>query len=92
LCVRALSEEALALAAKAEQPFFLLGWYRSARKFIKEAMHELREVVWPSGDELKQYTILVVSLLVGVSVFIGLWQFVFQWFFGTILDIYGKGG
>ncbi len=80
------------MSAKTERPFFLLAWYRGSRKFIKEAIHELREVVWPSWDELKQYTVLVVSLLIGVTAFIGLWQFVFQWFFTNVLDIYGTAG
>jgi preprotein translocase SecE subunit len=69
-----------------------VNWYRAIRRFLKEAMHELREVVWPSWDELRQYTILVISVLVGVSVFIGLCQFALQYLLGTVLDLYGTRG
>ncbi len=72
--------------------FFAVAWYRSARKFLKEAMHELREVVWPSAEEVKQYTILVITVLIGVAVWIAIWEGLFQWIADRVLDLYGTHG
>jgi preprotein translocase SecE subunit len=69
-----------------------INWFRTMRRFLKDAMHELREVVWPSMDELRQYTILVISVLLGVTVFIGLCQFGLQYIMDHVLNLYGTHG
>jgi len=45
------------------------------RSFIKEASQELRRVVWPSTEELKGYTYLVVIVILLVAVWIGILEF-----------------
>ncbi|MBD3177182.1 MAG: preprotein translocase subunit SecE [Armatimonadia bacterium] len=80
------------MASGTAKPFFIIGWYRSARRFLKEVMHELREVVWPSWDEIKHYTILVLTVIVGVAAYIALFQAIFQWVADSWLDLYGTHG
>ena len=46
------------------------GEWRPAR-FLRETMEELRKVVWPTGAELYRYTVVVVSTVVVISLFIG---------------------
>ena len=45
--------------------------------FIKEALAELKKVIWPSRKELKNSTIAVVFTIIIASVFIGLIDLVF---------------
>ena len=80
------------MASGTAKPFFVVGWYRSARRFLKEAMHELREVVWPSAEEVKHYTILVLTVIVSVAAFIAVFQAIFQWVADGWLDLYGTHG
>ncbi|MGB6607641.1 MAG: preprotein translocase subunit SecE [Atribacterota bacterium] len=40
--------------------------------FIKEAMAELKKVIWPSKKDLKNSTIVVISTIIIASIFIGL--------------------
>ena len=45
--------------------------------FIREAIAELKKVIWPSRKELKNSTIVVVFTIIIASVFIGLIDLVF---------------
>lgn len=45
--------------------------------FIKEAIAELKKVIWPNRKELKNSTIVVVFTIIIASVFIGLIDLVF---------------
>ena len=38
----------------------------------------MREVVWPSAEEVKHYTILVLTVIVSVAAFIAVFQAIFQ--------------
>lgn len=77
------------MASKAVEPIFVLRWYRSIRRFFKDAFAELREVVWPSWDELKHFTLLVIVVILAVSAWLGMFQFLFNWLAADVLDLYG---
>lgn len=47
-------------------------------KYFKETRAELRKVVWPTRDETKNLTIIVVSVTVAMAIFLGLLDYVFQ--------------
>ncbi len=47
-------------------------------KYLKETRAELRKVVWPTRDETKNLTIIVVSVTVAMAVFLGLLDYIFQ--------------
>ena len=54
--------------------------------FIKEANKELRKVIWPNRKELKNSTIIVISTIILVSIFIG----VVDLFFTKALTLFMK--
>ena len=45
--------------------------------FLKEAMSELKRVIWPNREELKNSTATVISTIIIVSIFIGLVDLIF---------------
>ena len=51
--------------------------FNKINNFIKEAIAELKKVIWPSRKELKNSTIVVVFTIIIASVFIGLIDIVF---------------
>ena len=54
--------------------------------FIKEAMAELKKVIWPTKKDLKNSTIVVISTIIIASIFIGL----FDIFFTKALTLFMK--
>jgi preprotein translocase subunit SecE len=47
-------------------------------RYIKETRAELRKVVWPTRDETKNLTIIVVSVTVAMAIFLGMLDYIFQ--------------
>ena len=46
--------------------------FNKLNNFIKEAIAELKKVIWPTQKELKNSTIVVISTIIIASIFIGL--------------------
>jgi len=46
--------------------------FNKINNFMKEAIAELKKVVWPTRKDLKNSTIVVISTIIIVSIFIGL--------------------
>jgi len=46
--------------------------FNKINNFIKEAIAELKKVIWPTKKDLKNSTIVVISTIIIASVFIGL--------------------
>ncbi|MBY9021846.1 MAG: preprotein translocase subunit SecE, partial [Candidatus Lokiarchaeota archaeon] len=46
--------------------------FNKINNFIKEAMAELKKVIWPTKKDLKNSTIVVISTIIIASIFIGL--------------------
>lgn len=46
--------------------------------FIKDAMAELEHVVWPTHIETKKFFVIVVSVIVGMSIFVYLLTLIFS--------------
>ena len=44
-------------------------------RFLREAVEELRKVVWPTPQELYRYTLVVVATVVVIATFIGIVDF-----------------
>jgi len=47
--------------------------------FLQDVRIELSKVSWPTKDQLVRYTLVVLGLSLFVAVFLGAWDFVFQW-------------
>jgi preprotein translocase subunit SecE len=39
--------------------------------YLKQAIEELKKVVWPSKHETTQHTLIVIGLSLGVAIFLG---------------------
>ena len=48
-----------------------MSWWSQGREFIKEVRVEATKVSWPSRNELRDSTIVVIVTVLIVSVFIG---------------------
>jgi preprotein translocase subunit SecE len=46
--------------------------FNKINNFIKEAIAELKKVIWPTKKELKNSTIVVITTIIIASIFIGL--------------------
>lgn len=47
-------------------------------KYFKETRAELRKVTWPTRDETRSLTTIIVAVTVAMAVFLGTLDFVFQ--------------
>jgi preprotein translocase subunit SecE len=54
-------------------------------RYITEAREELRKVVWPTRKETTRHTIVVVIISLAVAAFLGLADYVLNFFFENFL-------
>ncbi len=59
-------------------------WYEKVRTFLKEVKIEVKKVTWPNRDELTNYTMVVIFIVVLISAFIG----VIDKIFGLFLEMF----
>jgi preprotein translocase SecE subunit len=59
------------------------------RRFIAEAVSELRKVSWPTVTQTRNLTVLVFTVSLVVGVFVALWDQVFQGVIGFIARGFG---
>ena len=45
------------------------------RRFIEESYSELKKVVWPTREQVRNLTVLVFVISAGIGVYIGLFDF-----------------
>jgi preprotein translocase subunit SecE len=50
-------------------------------QFLRDVRNELRKVTWPTFDELKKSTIVIVIFVTVLGIAIGLMDILFQWVF-----------
>ena len=58
----------------------------SARNFLQEARVEFRKVQWPSRQEVRAATLVVISLVVLVKLYLFAVDWVLSWFFQMFLE------
>ena len=66
--------------AKAKTPFL-----ERVKKFFREYKSEFKKIVWPTGKEVANKTVLVITVVVVVAIFIGLLDLSFSWLFNDVL-------
>lgn len=66
------------MAAQQSQP-------RGIRKFYRETSAELKKVSWPTREEAISLTRVVLIVIVVMSAFLGLLDYLFTQLFGLIL-------
>ena len=47
--------------------------------FFQEVKVELKKVTWPTREEATRYSLAVVGISLGVALFLGAADFLFQW-------------
>lgn len=57
----------------------------AVQRFIRETLGELRKVSWPSRQEAINLTIVVLIVIVAMSSFLGVLDFLYARFFSLIL-------
>jgi preprotein translocase subunit SecE len=48
-----------------------MGFLRRAQEFVREVVAEFRKVTWPSRQELINSTVVVITVTVVISLFLG---------------------
>ena len=82
--VRALVAAAGVIAAAAVIALTAKG--RQAREFLSESMFELRKVVWPTTQETRKITLMILVVVVIVSLILSAFDFVISWLIRLLLD------
>jgi preprotein translocase subunit SecE len=66
--------------------FFVLRWFNSLVRYIREIVSEMRKVIWPTRQEMITYTTVVVIFVVVVVAFVAGLDILFAklvlWMFG----------
>jgi preprotein translocase SecE subunit len=56
------------------------------RRFISEAVSELRKVSWPTFMQTRNLTVLVFAVSFAVGVFVAFWDQIFQGVIGLVAN------
>ena len=56
------------------------------RRFLAEAVSELRKVSWPTFVQTRNLTVLVFAVSIAVGVFVAFWDQVFQGIIGLVAN------
>ena len=57
------------------------------RRFLAEAISELRKVSWPTFPQVRNLTVLVFTVSFVVGVFVAIWDAIFQGVIGFIANL-----
>ncbi len=60
-------------------------WVVRVVEFLRDVRGELRKVTWPTWDELKKATVVIIVFVVALGVFIGLLDSFLQLVFVTLV-------
>lgn len=55
--------------------------------FFREVRGEFRRITWPSRVEVIGLTALVLIIIVALSIYVGLWDFIFQKLIASLLRL-----
>ncbi|HNP75023.1 MAG TPA: preprotein translocase subunit SecE [bacterium] len=54
-------------------------------QYVKDSKNELKKVTWPTKKEVKQHTILVIGISLGVAAFLGIVDYLLTVALGRII-------
>ena len=52
--------------------------FEKLTNYLKEAMIELKKVVWPTRKQTINYSIVVIAMSIGVAIFFGILDYFFR--------------
>jgi len=61
-----------------------MGWTEQAREFLKDVRSESAKVSWPTRQELRDSTLVVIATVVIVTVFVGVVDRILTWGMGFL--------
>ena len=61
-----------------------MAWMNQVREFYKEVVVESRKVSWPTRQELRASTLVVIATVVIVTVFVGVVDRILTWGMGFL--------
>jgi len=61
-----------------------MAWMNQVREFYKEVVVESRKVSWPTRQELRDSTLVVIATVVIVTVFVGIVDRILTWGMGFL--------
>jgi preprotein translocase subunit SecE len=59
--------------------------FKKIKEYLTGSISEMKKVVWPNKKQVKIYTILVISMSIGVAIFFGILDYIFDLGLGTII-------
>lgn len=54
--------------------------------YIKGSAEEMKKVTWPTKKETYNYTLLVIGISLGMAIFLGALDYIFNWFLKLIIS------
>ena len=54
-------------------------------QYVKDSVAEMKKVTWPTKKETRNYTFLVIGISVGMALFLGLLDWIFEIGFKLII-------
>jgi len=54
-------------------------------QYVKDSVAEMKKVTWPTKKETRNYTFLVVGVSIGMALFLGLLDWIFELTFKLFL-------
>jgi preprotein translocase SecE subunit len=59
------------------------------RRFVQEAVSELRKVTWPTGEQTRNLTVLVFVVSLAIGAYVLFWDQLFQAGMGLLSRVLG---
>ena len=59
--------------------------FKKVKNFLEEARQEFRHVNWPTRNEAIRLTAIVISLSLGIALFLGFFDYVFTYLLKTFV-------
>ncbi len=59
--------------------------FQKLSKYVKDAYIELKKVVWPTKEQTRNYSVIVIILSLGVAFFFGFLDYIFSFILGLII-------
>ena len=76
---------AIAAVAVWRQPVFAFA--KKSVSYIHDVRSEIRKVTWPSWDDLRKSTMIIIVIVIIVGAIIGLMDLGFQW---LLIDVFSR--
>lgn len=65
-----------------KKPFFA-----RMKKYFKDTKSELKKVTWPTKEQLKHNTFVIISFIIMVGIFLFVFDIAFSWLFSLVTNI-----